>query len=81
MVGANREVCASPRGAERRAAASARVREGVVRHTDLTVSRVLCELESSVQMLIITHLGPGRSENQKGNIEKEFFLFVCFVCF
>lgn len=42
------------------------------------MSRALCELESSVQMLIITHLGPGKSENQKGNIEKEFFVCIFF---
>lgn len=37
----------------------------------LTVRKALSELESSVQILVITHLGPNGSEKQKRTMEKE----------
>lgn len=76
MVGANREVRARAQRSREEDSCLFQGEGGGCKAYGLTVSRVLCELESSVQMLIITHLGPGRSENQKGNIEKE----VCVWC-
>lgn len=49
------------------------MQEEVEGHKGLIVRKALSELESTVHILVITHLGPNRSEKQKGMIEKKSY--------
>lgn len=63
----------APRGAGWRPIPLSGMQEEVEGHKGLIVRKALSELESTVHILVITHLGPNRSEKQKGMIEKKSY--------